>query len=222
MMNETKFKPYDEKCFSQLFEKFQYLFEEELIDEICRYGKWMKIPADQIIMDIGDKIINMPLVISGSVRILTEDAEGRELLLYYLELGDTCAMTLNCCSKSSKSNIRAITEEPCEMLMIPVEFLDIWLVKYKNWRNFILESFNTRLHEMLESIDSLAFHNMEERIFKYLKDKAMVLGDDHLKLTHFQIARDLNSSRVVISRLMKKLEESGKIEQSRNLVKVHW
>lgn len=220
MNTEASFKPFDVKCYDRLYEKFQYLFEEELIDEICRYGKQTRFPADHTIIDIGDKIANMPLVISGSVRIMTEDEEGRELLLYYLELGDTCAMTLNCCSRATKSNIRAITEEPCEIIMVPVEYLDIWMVKFKKWRNFVLESYNTRLNEMLESIDSLAFFNMEERILKYLRDKAMVIGDDHLKITHFQIARDLNSSRVVISRLMKKLEDAGEIVQSRNMVKV--
>ncbi|MCB0647945.1 MAG: Crp/Fnr family transcriptional regulator [Saprospiraceae bacterium] len=219
-MTDTAFKPYDAKCYDRLFEKFQYLFEAELIDEICRFGKVTRFPAEHVIIDLGDKITNMPLVINGSVRIMTEDEEGRELLLYYLELGDTCAMTLNCCSRATKSNIRAITEEPCEIIMVPVEYLDIWMVKFKKWRNFVLESYNTRLNEMLEAIDNLAFHNMEDRIIKYLRDKAMVLGDEKLKITHFQIARDLNSSRVVISRLMKKLEDAGELEQSRNMVKV--
>jgi len=113
-----------------------------------------------------------------------------------------------------------VTEEPCEMLMVPIEYMDVWMVKYKSWRNFVLESYNTRLNEMLEAIDSLAFHNMEERIIKYLKDRAMVLGDDTLKITHYQIARDLNSSRVVISRIMKKLEDNGQVTQSRNMIKV--
>ena len=219
-METNTFQPFDLQCYTKLHEKFQYLFEKELINEICTSGKLIKFPADQIIIDIGDKIQNMPLVITGSVRIMTEDEEGRELLLYYLELGDTCAMTLNCCSRSTKSVIRAVTEEPCEILMVPIEKMDIWMVNYKSWRNFVLESYNTRLNEMLESIDSLAFHNMEERILKYLKDRAMVLGDDVLKITHYNIARDLNSSRVVISRIMKKLEEQGLVEQSRNMIKV--
>ena len=219
-MTNADFKPFDLQCYTKLYEKFQYLFEEELINEICMYGKSSRFPADQIIIDIGDKIKQMPLVITGSVRIMTEDEEGRELLLYYLELGDTCAMTLNCCSRSAKSNIRAVTEEPCEMLMVPIEYMDVWMVKYKSWRNFVLESYNTRLNVMLEAIDSLAFHNMEERIVKYLKDRAMVLGDDTLKITHYQIARDLNSSRVVISRIMKKLEDNGQVTQSRNMIKV--
>lgn len=220
MMENTEFIPFDLQCYTKLYEKFQYLFEAELINEICTQGKLTRYPADQIIIDIGDKIKQMPLVISGSVRIMTEDEEGRELLLYYLELGDTCAMTLNCCSRSAKSSIRAVTEEPCEMLMVPIEYMDVWMVKYKSWRNFVLESYNTRLNEMLEAIDSLAFHNMEERILKYLKDRAMVLGDDTLKITHYQIARDLNSSRVVISRIMKKLEDNGQVSQSRNMIKV--
>lgn len=209
---------FDIECYSMLFEKFQYLFEKELIEEICEFGAMQNIDAGITIIEIGDVIKHMPIVISGTLKIMTEDKEGRELLLYYLELGDTCAMTLNCCSRSSKSQIRAITEENVEMLMIPVAKMDDWMIKYKSWRNFVLESYQTRLNEMLEAVDNLAFNNMEERLFKYLKDKYMVSGDNLLKVTHFKIANDLNSSRVVISRLMKKLEEQGIVKQSRNLI----
>lgn len=209
---------FDIECYTMLFEKFQYLFEQALIEEICEFGVLQNIKADITIIEIGDVMQHMPIVISGSLKIMTEDKEDRELLLYYLELGDTCAMTLNCCSRASKSQIRAITEENVELLMIPVAKMDDWMVKYKSWRNFVLESYQTRLNEMLEAVDNLAFSNMEERLLKYIKDKYMVSGDNFLKITHFEIANDLNSSRVVVSRLMKKLEEQGIVKQSRNLI----
>ena len=210
--------PFDIKCYEQLHARFQYLFEEELINEICQAGELKSIPEDSIIMDIGQAITHMPLIVSGSLKVMTEDENGDELLLYYLELGDTCAMTLNCCSKASKSSISAITEEPSEVLFVPVEKMEEWMVKYKTWRNFVLESYHSRLNEMLEAIDNLAFHNMEERLIKHLRDKAMVNHSSELKVTHFQIATDLHSSRVVISRLMKKLELDGVIKQHRNRV----
>ncbi len=210
--------PFDIKCYEQLHERFQYLFEDELINEICQVGELKKIPEDTLLMDIGQTITHMPLIVSGSLKVMTEDENGDELLLYYLELGDTCAMTLNCCSKASKSAISAITEEPSEVLFVPVEKMEEWMVKYKTWRNFVLEAYNSRLNEMLEAIDNLAFHNMEERITKYLRDKAMVNHSSELKVTHFQIAADLHSSRVVVSRIMKKLEMDGLIKQHRNRV----
>jgi len=206
--------------YKQLQERFQYLFEDELIQKICEVSTIRKFPVETTIMEIGQTITHMPIIVNGSIKIMTEDDNGEELLLYYLELGDTCAMTLNCCSKQTKSSINAITEEDSELLMIPVEKMDQWMVEFKSWRTFILDSYNTRLNEMLSAIDNLAFNDMEQRLINYLRDRAMVLHDGELKITHSQIANDLHSSRVVISRLMKKLEKNGTIKQHRNMVEL--
>ncbi|MEM6725535.1 MAG: Crp/Fnr family transcriptional regulator [Bacteroidota bacterium] len=214
------FIPFDIQCYDKLFERFQYLFEPELINEICESGQLRNFKADDQLMDIGQGITHMPLVISGSLKIMTEDQEGNELLLYFLELGDTCAVTLNCCTRSTKSTVRAIAETAAEVLFVPVEKMEEWMIKYQKWRAFVLESYNTRLNEMLGAIDNLAFHNMEERLIRYLKEKAWANKTDTLAITHYQIAGDLNSSRVVISRLMKKLEKDGQLIQHRNKVEL--
>jgi len=214
------FIPFDITCYNKLYEKFQYLFEAELINEICEAGILRKFKEGEVIMDIGQTITHMPLVLSGSVKIMTEDEEGNDLLLYYLELGDTCAVTLNCCTRASKSSVRAMTETYAELLFVPVQKMEEWMVKYSKWRAFVLDSYNTRLNEMLEAIDNLAFNNMEERLIKYLKDKVWVNKSPELHITHYQIANDLHSSRVVISRLMKKLEKDNLIVQHRNKVEV--
>ncbi len=200
--------------------KYQFIFEDELLQDIAKVGQLKQLPADSILIDVGDALEQMPLVISGSIRILREDKEGNELLLYYLELGDTCAMTLSCCLSGKKSTIRAVTEQQTELISIPVAKMEEWLIKYKSWRSFVFESYNTRLDEMLRAIDTLAFQNMETRLYRYLEDKAMVTGSGVLDTTHAQIASELNSSRVVISRLMKKLSDSGKIKHYRNKIEV--
>jgi len=210
----------DTDCYKQLHERFQLLFEEELIKEICQVGLIKNVAEGTQLMSVGQTIKHMPIVVSGSLKVMTEDNDGEELLMYYLEFGDTCAMTLNCCSKSAESSVSAITEAPSEIMLIPVEKIEEWMVKYSTWRNFVLESYNTRMNEMQEAIDNLAFHNMEERLTKYLRDRAMVMRNGELKITHHQIANDLHSSRVVVSRLMKKLEKEGVIKQSRNQVEV--
>jgi len=214
------FEPFDIKCYDHLYERFQNIFDDELINEICYNGQLRNFEEDQLVVDIDEKIETLPLIVSGSLKITTEDDEGKELLLYYLELGDTCAVTLNCASKSTKSKIRAITEAKTEILFLPMSKVDDWMGKYKSWRNFILDTYNYRMNEMLEAIDNLAFHNMEERVFKYLRDKAMVTGNSEISATHLQIANDLHSSRVVISRILSKLEQDGLIEHSRNRVKI--
>lgn len=211
---------FNSSCITKLQDKFQYIFEEELIAELCKYGTFKSYVEGKLIMDIGEILTNIPLVISGCVKVLKEDKDGNDLLLYYLEYGDTCAVTLNCCTKPSKSSIKALTESDAEILFIPVEKMEEWMIKYKSWRGFVLDSFSIRMNEMLEAIDTLAFNNMEERLYKYLRDKVMITKESKLHITHFQIANELHSSRVVISRLMKKLENEGLVIQFRNYVEV--
>ncbi|MBK9734878.1 MAG: Crp/Fnr family transcriptional regulator [Saprospiraceae bacterium] len=207
-------------CFEKLTSKFQYIFETELISELCASSILKKFGEGQHIIHMGELLTHMPLVLSGSIKIITENKEGEELLLYYLETGDTCAITMNCCTKPTKSIISAISESDTEILFIPIQKMDEWMVKFKSWRSFVLESYNIRMNEMLEAIDNLAFNNMEERLYKYLKNRVFVDKESKLHITHLQIANDLNSSRVVISRLMKKLEKEGKIVQYRNAVDI--
>jgi len=214
------FQPFDIKCYNKLHQRFEFLFEPKLINEFCQYGNIRDYNPDEEIIDIGMLITHMPLVISGSIKIMTEDKDGDELLLYYLELGDTCAVTLNCCTKKAKSTVRAVTETDAEILFVPVEKMEDWMIKYKSWRNYVLDSFNVRLNEMVSAIDNIVFNSMEERLEKYIRDKAWISKSATLNLSHQDIANDLHSSRVVVSRLMKKLEKNGIIRQHRNRVVV--
>lgn len=215
-----EFKPFDIQCYNHLYERFQNIFEDELINEICHNGRLHSFSPDQLVLNIGDTIDHLPLIVSGAVKILTEDDDGKELLLYYLELGETCAVTVNCSSKTTKSKIRAVAEEAAEILLVPIEKLEEWMGKYSSWRAFILETYNYRMNELLEAIDNLAFHNMEERVTKYLRDKAMVTGSQDIHATHLQIANDLHSSRVVISRILSKLEKDGVVTHGRNKIRL--
>ncbi len=212
--------PFDITCYEHLNERFTGIFTEELISEICHNGQLKNFNADETIMNIGEEVKFFPLIVSGCLRILTEDNEGKELLLYYLEMGDTCAATLTLDSHEQKSKIRAIAGESSAVLFLPASKVDEWMVKYKEWRHFIMETYNYRMSEMLEAIDNLAFHNMEERLLKHLRDKAMVTGDREIHNTQSQIANDLHSSRVVISRILAKLEKDGLIKHGRNKVEL--
>lgn len=198
--------------------EFAVEFESALILEIADCGELRTIAPHTPMMEIGQEISRIPLLVSGSIKIFTEDASGDELFLYYLEHGDTCAMTLKCCTGKKKSTISAITDEETTIIFIPVQKMDEWMVKYVSWRNFVLDSHHSRMQELLEAVDSLAFMNMEERLQKYLHDKVLVSKSAEIQITHAEIARDLHSSRVVISRLMKKLENNGEVVQSRNKV----
>ena len=204
----------------QLDVNFGYLFEDLLIKEIKTIGIYKEYPADTTIIEIGDYIRSIPLLISGAIKVLREDENGDELVLYYLENGDTCAMTLSCCMGQKKSEIRAMAETDVKVIMIPKEKMAEWLGKYKSWQNYILQSYHNRMSELLEAVDTIAFLNMDERLLKYLKDKAMVNHNDLIQVTHQQIANDLHTSRVVISRLLKSLENKEKIQLHRNYIKL--
>lgn len=198
--------------------KFSAFFEEELLNEIIREGNFRIVKKNRIILDIGDEISFMPLILDGSVKIMRVDPEQNELLLYYLEYGDTCAVTLNCCVKKSKSAIRATTEQDSKLVLIPTYKMEEWMQRYHSWRAYVLESYQMRVNELLDSVDSLAFMNMGERLEKYLRDKAMVNNSGEITITHREIASDLHTSRVVITRLLKKLEGDNIIENHRNKI----
>ncbi len=204
----------------ELKDNYGYLFEDALLNEINNIGTFKEIPEGYQLIDINDYIKSMPLLISGAIKILREDSNGNELLLYFIERGDTCAMTLSCFMGQKKSEIRAVAETPTKLIMLPVEKMGEWMGKYKSWQNFILQSYHDRMTELLEAIDTIAFLNMNERLFKFLKNKAMVNHNDVIQVTHQDIAFDLNTSRVVISRLLKSLENEGKIKLHRNSIKL--
>src|SRR5690606_10592489 len=203
-----------------LREQFGHLFEEELLQEIKTIGVLKEIKEGEILIDIGNYVTSMPLLISGAIKVMREDQDGDELLLYFLERGHTCAMTLSCCLGHKKSEIRAVAETNAKLIMIPVQKMEEWTSKYKSWRNFVFNSYQDRLDEMLETIDNIAFMNMDERLWKYLLEKKRISKSNTISRTHQEIAYDLHTSRVVVSRLLKSLEKQGKIKLQRNAVEI--
>ena len=198
-----------------LKETYGFVFEDELIEEIAKVSKLHLFKEGDVLIDFGDYIKRMPLLINGAIKILREDFDEGELLLYFIEKGDTCAMTMACCLGQTKSEIRAIAETDGTVIMIPVEKMEEWLGKYKSWRVYVFNSYNNRLKEMLSAIDNLAFMNMNERLLVYLSEKGKINKTNSIQNTHQEIADDLHTSRVVISRLLKALENEGKIRLNR-------
>lgn len=205
---------------SALQEAYHYTFEKDLLKEIEANGTFKSFKAGETIIEIGDNLQHMPLLLDGAIKILREDPRGDELLLYFLEVGDTCAMTLSCCLAETKSEIRAVAERDTDLILIPVYKMEDWIAKYRSWRKFVFDSYQSRMNEMLETIDSIAFLNLDERLMRYLQDKAKINQNEMLQVTHQDIAYDMHTSRVVISRILKKLELDGKIELHRNNIKV--
>ena len=201
-------------------EKYSGLFEEKLLDEIIEVSTIKDFTEGERLMEIGEYIKKIPLLLSGAIKIIREDQKEGEIVLYYIEEGDTCAMTLTCCLGETKSQVRSIAEKNGSVILVPVSKMDEWLVRYKSWRNFVLNSYNNRMNEMLSAIDSLAFMNMEERLCKLLQDKAKIYNSRFIHNTHQELADELNTSRVVISRILKTLENQGIIRLNRKHIEL--
>ncbi len=201
-------------------ESYGSFFEQELLEEIVENGIYKAIPAGTTILKIDDYIKSIPLLLSGAIKIMREDSDGNELLLYYLEQGESCSMTMTCCIAHKKSEIKAVTEVDTELLFIPISKMEEWSGKYKSWRNFVFNSYNNRLNELFETIDNIAFNKMDERLLNYLLEKKNVLNSNIISTTHQEIAYEMNTSRVVISRLLKKLEQLKKVKLYRNYIEI--
>lgn len=200
--------------------KLSSILEKPLIDEILEIAELHTCQEGEVLIDYGKQIRFMPLIISGTIRVMSRDDEDREILLYYLSSNETCAMAYSCCMESRKSEIRAIAEDKVEFLKIPHEKLDEWLYKYPSWKSYVFNSFSHRFIELLKSLESVAFHKLDQRLVKYLKNKAAIAGKSSIQLSHNQIAEELGTSRVVISRLLKQLENEKKLLLYRNEIKL--
>ena len=207
-----------------MFSKYSHLFatinDPNLLLEIEKVGVIKNFDIDDVLIGVDGYIKFAPLMLEGLAKIVKEDSEGNELLMYYLSPGETCTVSLTCCMIQQKSEIKAVVEEPSIMLLIPIQYMDEWMIKYKDWKNFVMTSYRKRFDELFNTIDSIAFKKLDERLVSHLITKSKAKSNMILKATHQEIAYDLNSSREVISRLLKQLEKEGKISLGRNKIDV--
>jgi len=199
---------------------FPLLSSAELLKEIERNGIYKEVKAGETVMDFGQFIKSVPLIISGLVKVMRNDEEGRELFLYYLYPGETCAMSLTCCMANQRSEIKATAEEDTTFVAIPIQFLDKWMTEYPDWKNLVMQTYSSRFRDLLNTIDNIAFRNMDERLEEYLFAKSKAAQSNTLNTTHQEIASELGTSREVISRLLKQMEKKGKIQLGRNKIDV--
>ncbi|MFN8252898.1 MAG: Crp/Fnr family transcriptional regulator [Ferruginibacter sp.] len=205
---------------STSLERLSHVFEPALLQEIQQFGIWQSFKEGDLIMDYGKYIRMMPIVLNGTIKVYRLDENGNEILLYYLSSSESCSMAYSCCVEAKKSEVKAIAEDDVEIMGIPNVKLDEWLCKYPSWKNYIMRSFNERFTELLKSIESIAFHKLDERLVAYLKEKQRLSGSAVIKASHYLIADELATSRVVISRLLKQLENDKKIILYRNEIKL--
>jgi CRP/FNR family transcriptional regulator len=192
--------------------------DADLLQAILNQGQIVTLPAGKVLLEPGQFIKAVPLVIGGSVKILRTDEEGKELFLYYLDPGETCALSLTCCSSSKPSEIRAVVEEDSVLIFIPIQVHEKFSEQFKQWKDFVSETYQRRFQELLAALDAVAFKRMDERLMRYIVTKMKQYKANELRTTHQEIANELGTSREVVSRLLKQLEKKKWIELGRNII----
>jgi CRP/FNR family transcriptional regulator, anaerobic regulatory protein len=195
-------------------------FEPALVTEINEVAELRHYKEGETLMRTGQYIRSTLLIVEGLVKIYREDDEGNEFFMYYLDAGNACALSMVCATRQETSEIMAKAVADTTVLAIPLKNMDEWMTKYKSWYHFVLGSYRDRFEELLQTIDHIAFRNMDERLVFYLKRHQDKLKSNNLNLSMTEIAQELNSSREVISRLMKKLSEKGLIRLHRSFIEI--
>jgi CRP/FNR family transcriptional regulator len=202
----------------QLREAFPNFTDPNLLKAILNSGQVISLPAGKVLMEPGQFIKAVPLVLEGSVKILRMDEDGKELFLYYLDPGETCALSLTCCSASKPSEIKAVVEEDALMVFIPIQTHEQFSEDFRQWKDFVSTTYQRRFQELLVALDAVAFKRMDERLMRYLVTKMKQYKANELHTTHQEIANELGTSREVVSRLLKQLEKKKWIELGRNII----
>ncbi|MCB0503235.1 MAG: Crp/Fnr family transcriptional regulator [Bacteroidetes bacterium] len=217
MTNHHSTKIHD--LITDIRELFPQLAEDEqLLQEFDDHIKVKSYKKGDIIVDYGDQIKFVPLVLEGILKVLRENEDEKEVLLYFLSGGHTCAASFSCCMIKKRSEIKVIADTKCRVAFIPLDTTNEWMRKYSTWRNFVFSAYDERLFSMIDTIDRLAFSKLDEQLLNYLHERADLMGNKEIRLSHADIARDLSVSREAISRLLKKLEDQGTITLGRNKI----
>jgi len=195
-------------------------FEPGLVQTIEEHASVKQFKSGEIIIRTGQYIQNTMLVLNGKIKVYREDDEGNEFFMYYLMPGQACAISMICATKMETSKIMARMVEDAEVLVIPLNMMEKWMGEFKSWYEFVVTTYRNRFEEVLTVLDQVAFRSMDERLEFYLKRHAENNQSKTIHLSHQEIANELNSSREVISRLLKKMEQRGLLLLNRNSIEL--
>ena len=193
-------------------------FDNELKEKLIEEGVIKRFDADETMMSPGQYFRSTMLIVDGKVKLYRQGEAGGEFFLYYIEPGGACALSMICASKQEKSEVMGKAVEETTALLVPVRLMDELMTAHKAWYHFVLETYRARYEELLQMVDNIVFKNMDERLMFYLKHQYETSKSRQLNITHQQVANDLNSSREVISRLLKKMEQRGELVLNRNSI----
>jgi CRP/FNR family transcriptional regulator len=194
--------------------------ESELLEQISEFGEVREVGAGDVLLRTGQHLTSALIVLRGAIKIYREGEEGGEFFLYYLQSGQACAMSMSCLRHQEQSQVMGVAVEDSEVLMVPMEKVNQWVREYRSWQEFVINTYRNRFEEVLEVLDNVAFRGMDERLEFYLKKESQKAKSQTLHISHQNIANDLNTSREVISRLLKKMEQRDLLSLQRNQIEL--
>jgi CRP/FNR family transcriptional regulator len=204
----------------EIIKRFSSVFEGSLCRELEAKSMVLEMNSGQTMLNVGSPITVVPIVLSGTLKVSRINEEGQEMLLYYVREGEGCAMTFACGMMGQSSLVKGSGEEEGSLLCVPVTVMDEWMANYHSWKKFVLSTILNEFMEVIRSVDEVSFKKMDERLVSYLKQKSKISGSSLVNLSHQQIGNELGTNRVVVSRLLKKLENEGKVLLYRNQIKL--
>ncbi|MDC1221873.1 Crp/Fnr family transcriptional regulator [Salibacteraceae bacterium] len=195
-------------------------FESDLIDVLASLGTIKEFEEGEELMRTGQYFKSTMLIVDGLVKLYREGDDGEEFFVYFIEAGNACALSMICASQQKTSEIMARAMSPGKAILVPIDKMDALMTEYKSWYYFVLETYRSRFEEILTVVDAIAFKAMDERLEFYLNKQSQTLDTKTLTTTHQEIANDLSTSREVISRLLKKMEQNGKVALQRHHIEL--
>ena len=190
----------------------------EIRDKLAAYGFAKSFTDGDVILNENAYINAIPIVTKGSIRVLRTDEDGREILLYYIKAGESCIMSFLGGMHHDTSKVKAIAEEETEILFIPIDKVSLLIKQFPEWLDYIFRLYHKRFEELLEVVNAVAFKKMDERLLNFIKKKSEITNSHTLYVTHEQLANELGTARVVVSRLLKQMEESSLVQLGRNKI----
>ncbi len=190
----------------------------ELVEKLYKHSIQKNYEAGSIILNENSHIRSIPIVIKGMMKVIRTEEDGREILLYYIKAGESCIMSFLGGLHNETSKVKAEVEEDAEILFLPMDKVSLFIKEYPQWLNYIFRLYHKRFEELLEIVNAISFKKVDERLLNLLKKKSELTQSKTIQVTHEQLANELGTARTVVSRLLKQLEEMGKVKLGRNKI----
>ncbi|UTW63194.1 Crp/Fnr family transcriptional regulator [bacterium SCSIO 12741] len=203
----------------EIFRKAQFILEPDLREEVVAQGKVLSFEKGETIVREGQYVKVLPIVLTGQIRVF-QSREDREILLYYVRPGETCMMSLSACFFNHESPSQAVASSKVEILAIPTNFITEWQRKYPSWNKFVIQTFRNRYDELLDAFESVAFSHVDKRVMNYLRTQQEEKGESMIPISHQQLANEIGTTRVVVSRILKQFEMNGRVKLHRAAIEL--